>query len=170
MCHSLATKHHCVRHFSFHGDWNTAGWDKKNILPIIPPPSLATMQSFWSTDLLTTLGVNMVISAFIQLTGYSLRETTANTYPVKISVCVFICGLKKELVLFWKFDWLVFLLMVVMPFHDHNTQFILVLFICHHFWIWRSIIASFFPQNAAGFPQLMSNSAHRWKHSSSQWE
>lgn len=105
VCCSLRTKRCCVWHFSFHGNWNMAGWKKKKNKKIFAYYSPALPRShFWSTDLLATRGVNMVIRAFIWLEAdelqflstfwFSKRKTT--NCSERLSVCVFICGMEKS--------------------------------------------------------------------------
>lgn len=75
VCRSLGTKHCCVWRFSFHGDWNTADWKKQQHFARYPPslPPSSPCSHLWSTDLLTTRGVNMVITAFIWLEADRLQ-------------------------------------------------------------------------------------------------
>lgn len=74
VCLSLGTKRCCVWHFSFHGDWNTAGWKTPpTFCPLCALPPSLPRSHLWSADLLSTRGVNMVISAFIGLEADQLQ-------------------------------------------------------------------------------------------------
>lgn len=175
VCCSLRTKRCCVWHFSFHGNWNMAGWKKIKNKKIFAYYSPALPRShFWSTDLLATRGVNMVIRAFIWLEADELQFLSTFWFSKRKLQTAVNAWVSAFLFVEWKNHFLkVWLMIVVVPFcDDHNTQFTLVFIHLPPFLNMKEPHCQFPspPKRCRLKSQLTSKSALRWKHSASQWK